>query len=285
MKRKIVISAALLIILAAVIALNAEYLTSKARSAMIGSVVEDIPGTAPENTYPLILLHGFNPGYRKRISEFSMKEMQEDLAQDLNYVDKGLLTTTTTCAELRYANNPIIIRASYFGELELLEMDTYAKNFADIIAKIQHCTGAKQVDVVAHSMGGIVVRYYIQNIDQPSIRKFIMLATPNHGGLYPFGDIADYLIKDGESRLNLDFIELSENHDFMQALNEDETLGAVASYTVAGDIDGKGDGMVLTSSVRLQGEADHTVVPCGHILIKHPSFCPEAYEFVKAVLE
>ncbi len=285
MKRKTVISAAFLIMLIALIALNAEYLTSRARSAIIGSAVEDFPGTAPENTYPLILLHGFNPTYSPRISEFSMKEMQEDLARDLNYVDKGLLTSTTTCAELRYANNPIVIRASYFGNLELLEIYEYAQNVAGIIARIQHCTGAEQVDIVAHSMSGIVVRHYIKNIERTSIRRFIMLATPNHGGLYRFGDIADYLVKDGESRLNLDFIELSENHEFMQALNEDETLGAVTYYTIAGDIDGQGDGMVFTSSVGLQGEADHLVVPCGHILIKHPSFCPEAYEFVKAVLE
>jgi pimeloyl-ACP methyl ester carboxylesterase len=47
--------------------------------------------------------------------------------------------------------------------------------------------GIMSVDVVAHSMGGLVTRWYLEQMlsqeerDRPPIRKLIMLGTPNHG--------------------------------------------------------------------------------------------------------
>jgi hypothetical protein len=41
--------------------------------------------------------------------------------------------------------------------------------------------GVMSVDVIAHSTGGIVSRYLIQEIDGESIRELIMLGVPNHG--------------------------------------------------------------------------------------------------------
>lgn len=42
--------------------------------------------------------------------------------------------------------------------------------------------GQSSVDVVAHSMGGIFTRAYVQSLDyRDDIRNFIMIATPNHG--------------------------------------------------------------------------------------------------------
>jgi len=273
----------IVILFIAIAAINAEYLISTLKSQIIRSSVDDTPGNAPPETYPLILFHGFNPIYSQRISELSMKDMQHSLATDLNYDDKGIFTSKTTCAELRYSTKPIIIRATYLEKLDLTEIDEYAKNIDLIISKIKHCTGSSKVDVVTHSMGGIVVRYYVKNIDSSSIRKAIMMGAPNRGGFYNLGEIAEYFVDNGESRIRLDFIQLSEDHNFMKELNKEDQTIDIEYYTIAGDIDGKGDGVVLSESVPLQS-AENIVVPCNHVLLKHPSLCPEAYEFIQESL-
>jgi len=67
-----------------------------------------------------------------------------------------------------------------------------------ILPAIDQCrqaTGAQKVDIIAHSMGGLVIRYYIQSdMYRGDIGKFIMIGTPNEGfcGIYyivEFGDI------------------------------------------------------------------------------------------------
>ncbi|MAG08175.1 hypothetical protein CMO89_01775 [Candidatus Woesearchaeota archaeon] len=274
----------IILIIITLIAINAEYTGSKVKSIIISSSVDDSPGDAPKNTFPLILFHGFNPTYSPRLSEFILRSMQNKLSQDLDYRNKGLFTSETTCAELRYSKIPIIIRATYLKQFELLEIEDYSKNVDKIILKVKYCTGADKVDVITYSMGGIVVRYYIKNIDNSSIRRLILLGTPNHGGLYNIGWFANYLVEDGKSRINLDFIELSENHDFMKSLNSgDETIGDIEYYTIAGEIDQKGDGLILSESVSLDGENAHLVVPCRHSLMNLPFICPDAYTFIKEV--
>jgi triacylglycerol esterase/lipase EstA (alpha/beta hydrolase family) len=79
---------------------------------------------------------------------------------------------------------------------------TSAYNLRNYINRVQALTGAKKVSVVAHSMGGLVTRAYIEDMANPSVRysgsntfedvsqrvdyenniaRFIMAGTPNMG--------------------------------------------------------------------------------------------------------
>ena len=79
-------------------------------------------------------------------------------------------------------------------------------------------------------------------------------------------------------------MQITENHEFMKKLNEgDETIGEIEYYTIAGNIDGKGDGVVKEESVKLEG-AEHYTVECGHVFMKHPTFCKETLEIIKQIL-
>ncbi|MBI1971060.1 alpha/beta fold hydrolase [Candidatus Woesearchaeota archaeon] len=284
MDRKILLRVAgpVLIILLVLVFLNAEYATTKIRSVLIRSSIEDIPSDGAPQEPPLLLLHGFTTTYSKRVSEFSLYAMQKALAHDLRYRDQGLLIPETTCAELRYAAKPIIVRASYLNGVSNATIHDYAGNVAQMIERIKYCTGASQVDVVTHSMGGIVMRHYLRTNGTTSVRKFVMLATPNHGGLYHLGDIADYLAKK-EEVLDIDFLQLSEHHPYMKWLNEEEKIPGVEVVTIAGLVDGQGDGLVLADSVPIDG-SHHVVVPCNHVFIKRPALCPKAYQEVVAAL-
>lgn len=52
----------------------------------------------------------------------------------------------------------------------------------EYIAAVKRKTGAQQVDLVAHSMGGLISRYYIDRVmDGRDVGQFITLGTPNAG--------------------------------------------------------------------------------------------------------
>ena len=62
-------------------------------------------------------------------------------------------------------------------------------------------TGQNKVDIVAHSMGGLVTRSYIQsNKYQNDIRNFVMVGTPNQGSANP------YFIWEGGDPITLDIL-------------------------------------------------------------------------------
>jgi Ca-activated chloride channel family protein len=69
---------------------------------------------------------------------------------------------------------------------------TYAQNIADEVTMILLEEKVKKVDIIAHSMGGLVARTYIEcsdfglkmfNQNVVPVRRLIMLGTPNHGVL------------------------------------------------------------------------------------------------------
>ncbi len=274
----------LIVVALIVIIINIPFLTLRFKTNIIANNADDAPGQAPQDTYPLILLHGFNPSYSRRLSEFSLYDLQNSLAKYLNYTNKKMFVQNMTCAQLRYSKKPIIIRATYFSPYDLVEIPMYAENLNAIIERVTYCTGAEKVDIIAHSMGGIVTRYYIEHANATNIRKLIMLATPNHGGLYNIGKVAEHFIDNGSSTLALDFLQLSEDNVFMQSLG-DKHLAEIEIYTVAGNSDGQGDGLILADSVPLNNTlSKHKEVPCNHIALKHPTICPEMYEFVKNAL-
>ena len=58
----------------------------------------------------------------------------------------------------------------------------FSRRLDQEITQIKRDTGAKKVDIVAHSMGGLVSRYYIEKMGgRDDVGKLIMVQTPNHG--------------------------------------------------------------------------------------------------------
>jgi pimeloyl-ACP methyl ester carboxylesterase len=125
----------------------------------------------------------------------------------------------------------------YPGRGGVLPMEQSAQQLADFVDEVRERTGAEQVDMVGHSEGGIMPRYYIKFLGgHEEVANFVGWAAPNHGT-----DI------NGLTRLRTAFPGFDEelaNHcgscpqfmigsDFMQRLNagKDETIGKV-KYTV-----------------------------------------------------
>lgn len=84
-------------------------------------------------------------------------------------------------AEEGYTLNCDLFAVPYDWSLSI--PDIAAQYLAPWIAHAQQVSGQESVDIVAHSMGGLVARAYIQDLDYVSgtVRKFAMVGTPNQG--------------------------------------------------------------------------------------------------------
>lgn len=171
------------------------------------------------------------------------------------------------------------------------DMRDYAKILDERINEIKEETNSEKVDIVAHSMGGLISRYRIQNIDGNDVGKLIMIGTPNHGSelsdedrycLNPFNWIycAEHLFSDPYrpddpyQPINA----MKPGSDFLSELNgnrqteKDVALGVATekisntvNYTViagnyyptlgSGIIPVMGDGIVAYNSARLSNVA------------------------------
>lgn len=59
-------------------------------------------------------------------------------------------------------------------------VSTNAQELRQAIDRISAATGSPEVDIVAHSKGGLDTRAYLDQGDE-KVEKFVMVATPNHG--------------------------------------------------------------------------------------------------------
>ena len=113
------------------------------------------------------------------------------------------------------------------------------------IWEIRATTGVSKVDLVAHSMGGLVARYYITSDGphsnyQGDVSSVTTLSTPHHGTGYAwFPD-------------NTAAKQMKPNSDFLQDLNARQVPEDITVVSVVGN----GDKIVSEESARLStGEA------------------------------
>jgi pimeloyl-ACP methyl ester carboxylesterase len=135
------------------------------------------------------------------------------------------------------------------------------------VARLSAASPAK-IHFVTHSMGGIIVRYYLKHHDVPALGRVVMLSPPNQGS-----ELADLL---NGSALFKRFIapagrELGTDTDSLPRKlgGADFNLGVIAgskSYNPINSLilDGPDDGTVTVESTRMPGLVDFIVLPCSH---------------------
>lgn len=65
-------------------------------------------------------------------------------------------------------------------------VETTSAWFQNVVQGVLNQTGATKVDVIAHSLGGIVTRHYINfRNGHLKVRKFVEIASPNYGTWSP----------------------------------------------------------------------------------------------------
>lgn len=140
-------------------------------------------------------------------------------------------------------------------------------------AAAQSCRerGSERVNFVTHSMGGILVRYYLEQQPIPDLQRVVMISPPNQGselvelwsnvpGYRRLNGPAGYQLGTGANslprRLGLANFEVG-------VIAGTNTTNVLFSLMIPGADDGK----VSVDSARLDGMADFLAVPEAHSLI------------------
>ncbi len=145
-----------------------------------------------------------------------------------------------------------------------------------------------RLHVVTHSMGGLVARVWAGRHRPPQLRRLVMLAPPNQGS-----EITDLL---GRARAYRAVFgpagaQLGTRRDAATAALLAKPLecevGIIAgtrSLDPAGwlALPKPNDGKVSVASTRLEGMADHLVLPATHtFLMRHPAVIAATLDFLR----
>ncbi len=148
-----------------------------------------------------------------------------------------------------------VVNVDYPSKDETIESisDGHLKN----ILKEKCSDSKRKINFVTHSMGGIIVRHFLENNKFKNLGRVVMLAPPNNGS-----KMADVFSK-------FEVVNLVLGPALKQLSTSKKSLPktlARPDYEV-GVIAGKLDGKVSVKSTKLDGMKDFLVVPSAHSFI------------------
>lgn len=163
----------------------------------------------------------------------------------------------------------------------------YADEIDDLINIILNATNKSKIDIVAHSMGGLVLREYLTKYSGDNIGKIILIGTPNQG--VPSRLV--YLCKFFGGQIECD--EMNQKSIFLDRLNkrdppqkEIHMISGEGCNTFGED----GDGIVQSRSALLSFAENYrfkgncNVVENFHRDMIKPTYYEEIYDLVKKIL-
>ena len=188
------------------------------------------------------------------------------------------LTSTATFADLEAKLTAQGFSVIYFPTCSLPGKPPIEELGAAFGAKIA-ALPAPQVDVITHSMGGLVLRSYLAGKGtvsgafnpppNPKVRKWISIATPNFGTL--FSDLLGSFVPDGQvkellpsSQFLFDLATWNQHRDDLRRIDAMAIAGNAADV---GLLNNQSDGLVPTTSASLSfAEPDERtrVIPYCH---------------------
>ena len=131
-------------------------------------------------------------------------------------------------------------------------------------------TGCRKVNLVGHSVGGLICRYYIKFLEGVNnVSNYVSLGTPHHGTYLGY---AGWLTTAGR--------QMVPGSDFLKELNAgEETIGNVKYTSIYSLTD---EAVIPQTNSFLEGAENKVVALCGHLgLLVHPL----AYRWTKEALK
>jgi len=258
--------------------------------------------------YPILFLHGHTLN-RDNSPDFSLDAFNKIQAklQEEGYISAGTITPVSDYSEIKQnewgmSSKPISVKGSYYlvsyyniGSYAITtqkseNIETYAIRLKELIDLLKFRTGRDKVIIVAHSMGGLVARSYLQIFGDSSVDKLIMVAAPNKG---LSGQVNSYCPILGE---NKECKDMSEDSIFIKKLNDPLKIQKNTKlYNIIGigcDMGKKtGDGIALRENAELDYAENYYINgTCSRLKLLHTEMLnideyPEVYNIISSILK
>lgn len=199
--------------------------------------------------------HSFAQANPVESSLQSFERLAYALQQEANIHYAGRIYPQPTATNLQGVHGNISLLTTYYlnsyaqdAEVELItqknyNIETYALRLREAIRNAQQATNAQETIIVAHSMGGLVTRSYLDIFGGQDISHVVMIATPNQG---TSGQVARLCPLVGGQ---LACEDMRAGSVFLEKLSDSPP---VPTTTIAGvGCQGSNDGVVDASSVEL----------------------------------
>ena len=159
----------------------------------------------------------------------------------------------------------------------------------DVPSMVKKCQqyNPTKIHFVTHSIGGIVLRAYLQNHQLSNLGRIVMLAPPNHGS--PLADLLHnnllFKVIAGPAGQELTTYKSSTPNTLDQKVNYE--VGIIAgnfSFNPFGKIffHENNDGKIGVSSTRITGMKDFIVLPVSHMfMMSNTSVLQETLLFIQ----
>ena len=140
------------------------------------------------------------------------------------------------------------------GMLNVRDIRTSALLIHRKVQMICEQTGIRRIDIVGHSMGGLIGLYYIKSLGgKEQVRRIVMLGTPARGTWVAALGVATMGLLSASSW------QLLPGSDFLEELHEGPLPNEVEFFTIAAER----DWLCPPSATQLEG-AHGVTVPLGH---------------------
>lgn len=260
-------------------------------------------------TFPVIFLHGhsFSKDNSPEYSLDAFNKLQTKLQED-GYINAGIVSLYSKNEQMQsgiwgLSGKPVTVKVSYYYDAfrkddkyivvptKSENIDTYALRLKDLIDIVKDRTNKPKVNIIAHSMGSLVARRYIQIFGDGDVDKLIMIAAPNKGIT---SDISSYCGVVGDNR---ECDDMKEDSIFINKLNDpSEQPKNVQMYNIIGEgckmKSGNGDGVVTVQSAELanakqffiNGTCNGIFGGTLHTELLNIDEYPQTYSIVKRIL-